>query len=134
MNEGIMHKPIKGGDDPLLVHRKSRRIEGEVDLNCAVGGAQVPRPDMQPSYQAKRAGVAEDVVPPRRSVGLLGDASGLGCELAPGGSGSAKVSPAFARQQLAESWEVVGISVDIADDEGGSHTSQAVITDDGLND
>ena len=134
MNEGIMHQPIKGGDDPLLIHRIGRRVEGEVDLNCAVGGAQVPRPDMQPSYQAKRAGVAEDVVPPRRSVGLLGDASGLGCELAPGGSGSAKVSPPFVRQQLGESWEVVGISVDIPDDEGGSRTPQAEITDDGLQD
>ena len=134
MNEGIMNKPIKGGDEPLLVHGKSRRVKGEVDLDCAVGGAQVPRPDEQPSYQAERAGVAEDVVPPRRCIGLLSDASGLGCELAPGGSSSAKVSPPCVRQQLAESWEVVGISVDIADDEGGSHTSQTVITDDGLND
>ena len=134
MNEGIMHQPIKGGDDPLLIHRIGRRVEGEVDLNCAVGGAQVPRPDMQPSYQAKRAGVAEDVVPPRRSVGLLGDASWLGCRLAPSGSSSAKIGPPLVRQELAECWEVGGISVDITDDEGGPHTSQRVVAEDGLED
>ena len=132
MNESIMNKPIKGGDEPLLVHGKSRRVKGKVDLDCAVGGAQVPSPDEQPSYQAERTGIAEHVVPPSGCIGLLGDASGLRCGLAPCCSGSAKVGPPLVRQQLAECWEVVGISVDVADDEGGSHPSQTLIADNGL--
>ena len=134
MQESILNKPIERSDDPLLVHGESRRIQGKVDLDSAVGGAQVSSPDEQPSYQAERTGIAEHVVPPSGCIGLLGDACGLRCELAPSGSSSAKIGPPLVRQQLAECWEVVGISVDVADDEGGSHTSQSLITDDGLKD
>ena len=105
-----------------------------MDLDCAVGGAQVPSPDEQPSNQAERTGIAEHVVPPSRCIGLLCDACGLGCGLAPSGSSSAKIGPPLVRQELAECWEVGGIGVDITDDEGGPHTSQSVITDDGLKD
>ena len=105
-----------------------------MDLDCAVGGAQVPSPDEQPSNQAERTGITEHVVPPSRCIGLLGDASRLGWKLAPSGSSSAKIGPPLVRQELAECWEVGGISVDITDDEGGPHTSQSVITDDGLKD
>ena len=134
VHEGILNKPIKRGDDALLVHGERRRVQGKVELNSAVGGAQVSCPDVQPSHQAERTGVAEHIVPPSGCIGLLGDASGLRCELAPSGRGGAKIGPPLVRQQLAECREVVGISVDVADDEGGSHTSQPLIADDGLKD
>ena len=38
------------------------------------------------------------------------------------------------RQQLAEGWEVFRIGIDVADDEGGSFSSQTMVTDDGLKD
>ena len=68
MHEGILNKPIERSNDTLLVHAKGRRVESEVELDCAVGGAQVSRPDMQAPHQAKRTGVAEHIVPPGGSV------------------------------------------------------------------
>ena len=132
MQESILNKPIEWSNDSLLVHVECRRVQGQVELNSAVSGAQVSRPDMQAPHQAKRTGVTEHIVPPSGCVRMLGDASGLRCWLAPCSSGSAKVGPTMVRQQLAEGWEVLRISIDVANDEGGSFPSQALVTDDGL--
>ena len=67
-------------------------------------------------------------------MGLFRDAGGLGCGLAPSCSSSTKISPPLGRKHVGKGWEVVGISVDITDDEGGPHTSQRVVAEDGLED
>ena len=134
MEEGLLDQPIQRGYEPLLVHGKRGRVQGKVDLHCAVGGAQVPCPDKQPSNQAERTGITEHVITPSCSIGLLGYASRLGSRLAPCGSSSAKVSPPLGSEKIAKSREVSGISADVTDNEGRSQTSQAMITDDCLDD
>ena len=132
MEEGLLDQPIQRGYEPLLVHGKRGRVQGKVDLHCAVGGAQVPCPDKQPSNQAERTGITEHVIAPSGSIGLLGYASRLGCWLAPSGSSSAEICPPLGRKKIAKSREVGGISVDVTDYESRSQSPQAMITDDCL--
>ena len=115
MVESLLDQPIKGGDESLLVHRKSRRVKGKVDLHSAVGGAQVTSPDEQPSDQAQRTSIAKDVVTPGGGMGLLGNASWLGGRLAPSGGGSAKVGRPFGSDEIHQGEEVGGISIDVPD-------------------
>ena len=134
MEEGLLDQPIQRGYVPLLVHGKRGRIKGKVNLHCAVGGAQVTCPDKQPSYQAQRTGITEYVIAPSGCIGLLGNASWLGCRLAPCGSSSAKVSPPLGSEEAIKSGEVGGLSIDVTDYECRTKTPQAVITDDCLDD
>ena len=134
VQEGLLDQPIQRGYEPLLVHGIRGRIKGKVNFHCAVGGAQVPSPDKQPSNQAERTGVTEYVIAPSSCIGLLGYASRLGCRLPPCGSSSAKIGPPLGSEKIAKSREVSGISVDVTDNEGRSQTSEAMITDDSLND
>ena len=134
VEEGLLDQPIQRGYVPLLVHGKRGRIKGKVHLHCAVGGAQVTCPDKQPSNQAERTGITENVISPSSCIGLLGYASRLGSRLAPCGSSSAKISPPLSSEKISKSGEVGGFSVDVTDYECRPPTPQAVITDDSLED
>ena len=120
MLECLLYQLVKREDVALLVHGKRGRVQGKVDLHCAVGGAQVPCPDKQPSNQAERTGITEHVIAPSGSIGLLGYASRLGCWLAPSGSSSAEICPPLGSKKIAKSREVGGISVDVTDYESRS--------------
>ena len=77
VQESLLNQPIQRGYEPLLVHGISGRVKGEVNLDCAVGGAQVASPDIQPSNQAECTCITEHVIASCCSIGLLGYARWL---------------------------------------------------------
>ena len=118
----------------MLVDGVSRRIKSKVDVHSAVGGAQVTSSDEQPPNQAERCRVAEHIVAPGCSMGLLGEAGGHAGWLPPSASSSPKVSPPLIGDESGEGGEVGGVSVDVPDQEGRTILSQLMVTDDSLDD
>ena len=68
MSESILHQLVKWRWGAVLVHTVGLAVQGEEDFHCAMGGAQVARPNMKTSDKREGSRAAEDKVSPCGSI------------------------------------------------------------------